>query len=125
MKTASLLFAASALTVATSCLTLVVGVVYLSAASVSAGYRPGFIGGYNLYYMYYLVVGIIGVVSFLFGLASAFFVRQHRQRVLSWLGLGLLITSGALMSYPLFFFGLPILALSIPAAVLAALSNRN
>jgi hypothetical protein len=124
LKATRLLRISGALTATASLATLAVSFIYLSAAMQSAVY-PRMVAGVNLYYVYYLAVGIFGVVSFLFGLPSAFFILKHRRGVFSWLGLALLTASGALMSYPLFFFGLPILALSMPAMVLVVLSSRS
>ena len=116
---------AGILTIIGSCLAIAISILYLSAASTSFGYRPGYINGFNAYFEYYLATGIFGAISFTFGLASGIFLLRCKRMAFSLFGLTLLLACGVMMSIPLFFFGLPILVLSILSVIFVAISKAE
>jgi hypothetical protein len=116
---------AGILTITGSVLAIAISMLYLSAASISLGYRPGYINGLNEYYLYYLATGIFGTISFPFGLTSGIFALKHKRLAFSIFGLSLLITCGVMMSIPLFIFGLPILVLSILSIIFVVISKTE
>ncbi len=112
-------------TIFASFIVLAISIISLSAASISYGYRPGDVNGFNFYYIYYLAVGVLGVVSFSLGLAASFFLLKHRRLAFSLFGLCLLVACGAVMCFPLWFFGFPILALAVLSVVLLGVSKSQ
>jgi hypothetical protein len=95
---------------------LATGLVAFSAAQMSYNYRYGYLNGFN--FAYYLVIGVLGVTSYIVGVAAGVNIRRHRRMVFCMSGLGLLVASGGVMSYPIWIFGLPIIAIALLSAVL-------
>jgi hypothetical protein len=116
---------AGILTITCSFLAVAISTLYLSAASMSLGYRPGYINGFNVYYLYYLATGIFGTFSFPFGLASGIFALKRKRLVFSIFGLCLLTACGVMMLIPLLIFGLPILVLSILSVIFVVISKAE
>ena len=82
---------------------------------MSLGYHPGYSNSLNIHYLYYLATGIFGAISYVFGVVSAFYVFKRKRQFIVMFGLGLLVACGVLMLFPLFFFGLPVLVLTLLA----------
>jgi hypothetical protein len=113
------------LTFVSALLTAAVSLVYFYSAYMSWGYRPMWVSGGNIYFVYYLATAIVGVAAAVLGLVAGAFLWRQKRRRLSFLGLGLLVVAGALMMFPLYFFGLPLLVLALAAIVFVAASKAQ
>ena len=116
---------AASLTFIASFFALALSLLYFSAASMSLGYHPGYINGLNMHYLYYLATGIFGAISYVFGVVSAFSVFKRKRLRFSLFGLGLLVVCGVVMLFPIFFFGLPLLVLSVLAVGFFVVSKNE
>ncbi len=125
MKRQIILSTAGILAVIASIITLAITLLAFSTAQISYGYRPGYVDGFSFFYVYYLATGILGVVSFVFGLASGILILRRRRLAVSVFGLCLLVACGVVMSYPLWFFGLPIIVLSVLSLILVAICRAE
>ncbi len=121
MKKTRFLIVAGMLTIVASFVALAIGLIAFSAAQTSYYYNHG----YNFYYAYYLATGIVGAVSFPLGLAAGILILMRRRPIFCLFGLGLLVACGAVMTFPLWFFGFTILTLAIPSVVLLVTSRSG
>jgi peptidoglycan/LPS O-acetylase OafA/YrhL len=114
MTKTQLLSFAGVLAILASFGALAVGLVAFWAAQMSLSYRYGL--GFN--YAYYLVMGVLGVASYTVGVVAGVYIRRRKRQVFCFSGLGLLVACGGVMSYPIWVFGLPIIAVALLSAVL-------
>jgi hypothetical protein len=121
MKKTLFLIVAGILTIVASFVALAIGLIAFSAAQMSYSYNHG----YNFYYAYYLATGVVGAVSFPLGLVAGILIVMRRRLIFCLFGLGLLVACGAVMTFPLWFFGLPILTLAILSVVLVMVSRSG
>ncbi len=113
--------AAALLAMAASIIELAVALLALSAAKLSISY----VQGWDFYAVYYLATGVLGTAAFPFVLTAVIFVLKRKAFKFSLASLSLLAVCGVVMCYPLWFFGAPILALSILSIILVALSKSQ
>jgi hypothetical protein len=121
MKKTRFLIVASILTIVASFVALAISLIAFSAAQMSYSYNHG----YNFYYAYYLATCIVGAVSFPFGLVAGILILMRRRLIFCLFGLGLLVACGAVMTFPLWFFGFPILTIAILSIVLVVTSRSG
>jgi hypothetical protein len=96
------------------------GILYIARAFFSYGYGYYFITGFDVYYF---ITGMLGIIAFAFGLTGGIFSLKRKRIAFSIFGMSLLITSGIMMTIPLWVFGLPIAVLSILGVIFAAISK--
>ena len=121
MKKTWFLNAAGILTIVASFVALAISLIVFSGAQMSYYYNHG----YNFYYAYYLVTGIVGAVSFPLGLVAGILILMRRRLIFCLFGLGLPVACGAVMTFPLWFFGFPILTLAMLSVVLVVTSRAG
>jgi hypothetical protein len=111
---------AGILTIIGSCLTIAITVLYFTSAYISLTNRY-----FHGLASYYVITAIFGVVAFTFGFMGGILALKRRRIALSVFGISLLITSGIMMSIPLWFFGLPIAILSLLSVIFVAISRSE
>jgi hypothetical protein len=104
---------AAIVTFAAACLSVAVSLIYFFAATVSWSYTSSWAGGINWYAIYYAITAAVGVAAFALGITAGYFARKRMRWRLALTGSALLVAAGAMMTFPLYFYGLPMLALAI------------
>ncbi|MCW4028874.1 MAG: hypothetical protein NWE92_04415 [Candidatus Bathyarchaeota archaeon] len=104
---------ASIVTFAAACLCVAVSLIYFFAANVSWSYTVGWAGGINWYAIYYAVTAAVGVAAFALGVTAGYFARKRMRWKLALVGSALLVAAGAMMTFPLYFYGVPMLGLAL------------